>query len=314
MLGIGGESGGASGRPLGSAIARFLKLRGERVFECGGIYWAHYRNGVYISLPFHLQLDPEPEEIDAVLRQPRVACVQFPAAARPGLASGLFVCKPQGYDLKSVRSKYRAQILRGLENCEVRRVDPLELRSEGIHLNRETMKRQARFEPEFGEPERWNRYVDAVRQCPEIEVTGAYVKGRLSAYSVACREDGWLHRMLRMSRAEDFALGASYALDYGVLSAAARQPDIQAVGNWRPSIGSETGVDRYKMHVGFTIAPQSLCTHMRPALVPFLTNRVAVWAARMAHLARPGSGSLMHCAKLLEGARLSRLPAVPQPG
>ena len=108
--------------------------------------------------------------------------------------------------------------MRGLEICTIRPVEPAELLQNGLQLNLETMERQGRYDAEFGDPARWKRFVEAVRQSPGVSVTGAYLSGKLSMYIVTCRDGQCLHMLYKMSRAEDRTLPVSHALDYTIIS------------------------------------------------------------------------------------------------
>lgn len=301
----------------GAGLARFWQLRGKRVFDAGGVRWAQYKWPFYVSLPFHLHLDPEPGEVESVLRRHRVPAAWFPSANHAGLPCGKYVCRPKGYGIQSLHRKKRDQVLKGLENCEVRRVDPEELRVEGIELNRQTMERQRRYDPEFGDAARWSRFVDAITQCPQMQVTGAYVKGRLSAYMAGCLEDGWLHLLYKMSRSEDMAEFTNATLDFVVLQDAGRDPSIRAVGNWFASFFSNPGLDRYKRQMGYSVEPGQVCVYFHPAGAPFLASKPAVRVFQAASSLRPDSKRLESIARMTQGAMISQnygpVPAAEPP-
>jgi hypothetical protein len=290
----------------GSGLAHFWQLREKRVFEAGGVRWGQYKGPFYVSLPFHLQLDPEPGEIESVLRRHGAPAAWFPSVNHAGLSCGMYVCLPAGYGLDAIDRKKRKQVREGLENCEMRRVDLEELRVEGIGLNRQTMERQGRYDPEFGDTARWSHFVDAISRCPEIDVTGAYVNGRLSAYIVGCLDDGWLHLLYKMSRSEDMAEYTNAALDFTVLSAAGRDPSIRAVGNWFGSFLSNPGLDRYKRQMGYTVVPNQMCVFFHPAAAPLLANKLTVRVFQTAASLRPRSKQMESIARMSQGAMLSQ--------
>src|SRR5271165_2442793 len=211
----------------GSALAQFLELRGYRVFEALGARWSHYRGPFFCSLPNQRLIDAEPRQVEDMLRQQGVACVRFPSARERGVPLGLYVCRPREYAIEKLHRQFRRHIMRGLEMCIIRPVDPAELLREGLQLNLDTMERQQRYDREFGDPARWKKFVDAVRHSPGVAVTGAYLSGRLSVYIVTCRQDGCIHMLYKMSRAEDRGLPVSHALDYKIISDASLNPEIE---------------------------------------------------------------------------------------
>jgi hypothetical protein len=185
-------------------------------------------------------------------------------------------------------------------------VDPDELLRAGICLNRETMQRQERFDPEFGDEAGWKRFVNAVRQCPEIEVTGAYVDGSLSAYVLACREDGWLHLLLQMSRTQELVDGISHALVFSTLQQAGRDPSILAVGNYYAGHLTTPCLDQFKTQMGFSVVTHNMSQRLHPGLAPLLTNRAAIAVLRVAQKAPPIRTKVESLTRIVQGDMISR--------
>ena len=181
-------------------MARFWELRGRRVVEANGILWGQYKDPFFTCLPFQLRLDLEPDELRSIFRKTGVKALRFPSRNHAGMKAGMYVCRPQGYGLQSVARTQKGQVSRGLEVCQIREVDPDELRVEGMQLNRDTLARQGREDATFLDTARWDGFVDAVERCPGMTIYGAYAHGRLSTYMIACREGEWLHLMYKMSR------------------------------------------------------------------------------------------------------------------
>jgi hypothetical protein len=299
--------------PDGSNLAAFWENRGLRVCRRDGVSWGEYKGGFFSSLPFHLNLDATGEQLRAALRATGARGLRFPSANLPGLASGIYVCRPSAYTLQSVSRKQRGHVTHGMEACQFRAVDPDELLREGMNLNRDTLDRQQRHDARFLDPARWAGFVDAVRRSPGVAVHGAYMGGRLAAYMVSCRDGGWLHLMFKMSRAADLDFYPNHALDYWVLSQAAGDPEIEFVGNGFASLVPNEGLDRYKRQMGYQLQPHNLCLHLAPAAAPWLANRLTVSMARAAASRLPNHPGLAYAAAILEGVRQTRTkpPADP---
>jgi len=293
------------------ALARFLELRGHRVFEALGTFWSHYRGPFFCSLPYQREIDPDPAEIREMMRKHRVWCLRHRSRNRTGVPSGLYVCRPREYCVERLSRQYRRHVSRGLEMCDIREVDPAELLVEGWQLNLETMARQRRYDPEFGDPAGWKRFVQAIRQSPGVGVTGAYLSGRLSAYIVTCREDAWLHMLYKMARTLDRSYPVSHALDHWLMMKAAKDPGIEFFENSFLSVLPNDGLDAYKRHMGFTVLPFDLAVRFHPLLSPLAANRLTVAAAKTAWRLRPNQSSLELGAKLLEGARTTMTSQFP---
>lgn len=294
------------GSPPGAGIARFMALRGLRTFEAEGIRWGIHRAGIYQSLPFQLQIDLTAGEGERLLRHHRLPVLRVPSRHMRGAVSGFYVCRPQGYDLSRVDRRQRSHVRKGLECCEIRRIAPEELRRDGLLLNRETMQRQRRFNAEFGEPKRWNVFVDALARCPEFGVIGGYVDGQLACYLITCQEDGWLHLLYKNSRTEALSRYVNHALDYWVLRDAGQNSAIEAVGNYFFTHPAQSGLNQYKRQMGYRLVEHNLCTFMHPRLAPLLVNRAALGAVHLARSASPRSELIDSVARLLESAAATR--------
>ncbi|MGP8246983.1 MAG: hypothetical protein ACLQVN_21000 [Bryobacteraceae bacterium] len=290
----------------GSSLAEFWENRGLRVCEKDGVFWGEYKGGFFTSLPFQLHLDAGAGEVRSILGATRARGLRFPSTNLPGLASGIYVCRPAAYDLQSVSRKQRGHVTHGMDVCEFRDVEADELLREGMALNRDTLERQRREDARFLDPAHWAGFVDAARRSAGVAVHGAYIGGRLSAYMVSCRDGGWLHLMFKMSRAADLEHYPNHALDYWVLRQAAGDARIEYVGNGFASLMGNEGLDRYKRQMGYQLQPHNLCLHLTPAAAPWLANRVTVSMARAVASRLPNHSGAAYAAAILEGVRQTR--------
>lgn len=291
------------GHPPGAALAQFWERRGCPVFESGGVFWRRFKGPCYAPMPTHLRLDPEKGEIEELLRRARIVGVRFPVCG-PGIPTGLYVVRPATYTIASVSRKQRSQVIRGLERCEIRRVEQGELTAAGILLNRDTMKRQRRHDPELDDPQRWAHFVGAVYDCPAFSVTGAYVDGRLAAYVICYREGSWLHLLYKMSRTEELRHSPNHALDYAVIRRAADDPPLLAVANSITPFDNP-GLDQYKRRMGYEVVPHPLAVQFHPALSPWIANHAALGAVNVLRKALPRK-FLNAAARAVEGAIANR--------
>ncbi len=279
-------------------VAGFWRLRGHRVFADAGVMWGEYKHGIFVNLPFHQALEPQASEIRSMLVRHNAAGVRYPSLGGPGASTGLYYCCPHGYDVGSISRKIRAGVRSGLDNCVVKPVPLDDLESEGIPLNLDTMRRQNRFDREFGDPAAWRRFVNAIRNCADVSVMGTYVEGHLSAYKISCRDGEWIHQLYMASRTDEMRLHTNHVLDFSCLAEAGRDPSVKAVGNWYPTNGVRPGIDHYKEHFGFRMAPHNFCYQLHPVLSVVADNRLAVSVA---------SAFSLPAAELLKGVQLSHM-------
>ena len=293
----------------GAMLARFAELRGRRVFEGLGVPWVQDRGAIYTSVPYQGRVGAAPEEIASMLRRERVAGARYPTLNGGGLPNGLYWCNPAGYGLERVDRKYRGQVKKGLEAFEIRRMDPDELSRLGFELNLQTMERQGRFDPEFGDERGWNRLVAAVRGCPGMAATGAFLDGRLSSYIISCRDGAWLHLMYKMTRSEDLTRHSTYALDYWLLREASKDPGIAGVSNGLVGVvaaSNSDGLRRYKTNLGYGVLELEIAVQFHPAFQNLATSALTVGMVKLASRFRPQSRGLAVLARVLDAARAPR--------
>jgi hypothetical protein len=201
---------------------------------------------------------------------------------------------------------FRQKVRRGLERCEVRRVEHDELVGQGMALNLETMGRQGRFDPEFGERKQWERLVDAIDAVPAMAAVGAFIDGRLAAYVVTCREDGWLHLVHKMSRVADLENCPNHVLDYSITLEAVADPAINAITMGWQSMLPMDGLHDYKTRLGYELEPHNCVIQLHPALSRVLGSSLATRAASKLQQWRPNDPRLALAATVVRGSAISR--------
>jgi hypothetical protein len=283
-----------------------MELRGRRIVEAGGVLWHSVEGRLYRSIPPEIEIDVNPSDLDKMLRATGALGALFPSKNRPGLPSGLYVCRDRGYNLSSVQARLRSKVRRGLERCEVRPVQPSELLEKGLKLNLDTMKRQGRYDPEFGEPGQWKRLVAAAGQSAAIGTLGAFVKGRLAAYAITYREGSWYTIMHQMSSDDELENYPNHALDFEFARTLARAPDLEAVSFGTVGLAWGAGLHDYKLRLGYEVLPRNWVIQLHPKISPILTSKLVTQLLKAARRLRPHDQRLERISAVLGGARLSR--------
>jgi hypothetical protein len=289
----------------GSVVARFLELRGRHIFEACGVLWYSVPGRFLMSLPYEAMLDPDSAELGRMIRDAGVAGVRFPSSSWTGLESGLYVRRGRNYDIGSLHVKHRPRVRRALQCFEVRLAEKAELLSQGRDLNLSTMTRQGRYDPEFGEPSRWEQLVESAFACPGISFPAVFCGTRLAAYMVACREQKWLHILHQMSRHEDLPNFPNHVLTYTVTAQAAADESLEAVCYGYVPLFAADGLHEYKLRFGYEMTPHRSAIQLHPVLNAILNRSAARAAVRAARRLRRGSQQLETLQTVLEGARSS---------
>ncbi len=298
-------AGAASRVPQGAGLARFMELRGHRVLEALGVLWHSVGYGLYISFPYHLRLDVNPNEAGDKLASLGAHGVRYPSLKWSGLPSGLYVCRRKDYDIPVLHRNFRRLVKQGLTSCEIRPLTEKELIVDGLRINREGLKRQGRYDPEFGNRKQWSRFARAVQESPAIAAIGALVDGRVTSYAITYSEGAWVHILYKMTSLEFDDDHPSQVLDFTITRSALADPSVEAVSmGWAPLVPL-SGIHDYKIRLGYDYEPQNSVIRLSPALQRTAGSRLA-WAALKAAQFVHHSQTFDMALAVLEGARLTR--------
>jgi len=291
---------------VGQGLARFMELRGRRIFESQSTLWHSTDGKMLMSLPYHLALDPDPGEMNALLRETGSLGVRYASITRAGAPGGLYVCRDKEYSLKSVQSRLRSKVRRGLEHCEVREVEAEELLGQGLRLNQETMARQGRYESEFGEPLSFARIVQAIRSSPRVVAYGSFVDGMLGAYAVTYEEDGWFHILHQMSRVDLLEHYPNHALAFTLTEAALSKPEIVGMSYGLKSLVNTAGLHDFKLRMGFECLSQNMVCELHPTASGLLTSGLASFGLKMVRRCFPRDQRLERVQAVISSARVAK--------
>jgi hypothetical protein len=289
----------------GSALARFLELRGRRIVRACGALWYTVPGPFLMSLPYQTMLNPDPKELRLMIRDAAVFGARFPSVSWSGLESGHYVLRRHPYDIGSLHAKHRPRVRHALEHFEVRPAKKAELLDQGRALNLATMARQGRYDPEFGESRRWERFVEAGFTCPGVSFPAVFSGSRLAAYMVTCREQRWLHILHQMSRQEDLPNFPNHLLTYAITAQAASDASLEAVCYGYVPLFAADGLHEYKLRFGYELVPHRSAIQLHPVLEAVAGHPVARAAVRVARRLRRDDQRLETIETVLEGARSS---------
>ena len=291
----------------GAGYARFMELRGRRILEGAGSVWYSVSGRLLMPVAYHTPIAPDPAQVKAMLARSSHLGARFPSKTCGGLSKGLWVCRRKQYDISVIHQNSRRSVRRGLNDCEIRPVETRELLDQGLALNLDTMDRQGRYEAEFGDPKSWRRLVEAIPHCSTISALGAFVGGRMAAYAILSREDGWLHILHQFSHRDLLQHRPNDGLAFTVTRMGADDPAIEGVCYGLTGLVDTQGLNRFKIYHGYEIEELSDSFLLHPLAETVLANSAASWALKTARRIRPSDQTLERVQSVLEGARLTRL-------
>ncbi|HDR7514042.1 GNAT family N-acetyltransferase [Bacillus mobilis] len=171
---------------------RFLRESGEKITEIEGDYYLELRKNFYESIP--------PHRVVKSNKKPRNSIGVRYTTDQGNVVNNEFICDVDSYNLNTLHSKARNQTRRGLENCEVREITIEDVRERGLEINRSVLGRQGRMGPEkLSSLEGWNEYLEIIKKYDDIQVFGAFVEGKLCAYTLVIKLENYAYLYHPMS-------------------------------------------------------------------------------------------------------------------
>jgi hypothetical protein len=261
-------------------MATFFERLGHRVIRTRTACWYDFYRGFYVSFPHARLVDPGSWELATVFRRVAAGVRYFAPADSRGRQSYALMCRGRDYDLARLSSNTRSKVRRGLSRCTVERLEPKFVRQHGRKIHEDTLQRIR-----VREPYAWDPYWAAVEASDAAEVWGALVDGELAAYLVGVRGDRYFEIFVARSANEALRHYPNNALLYTVVRDMLGREAIDAVWFGAESLEGQTGVDDFKLSMGFQREPirQRIVLHpvLRPALKSSLVVRsLAAMAAR----------------------------------
>jgi hypothetical protein len=264
-----------------------------------------------MSLPETALPAVAPDQLHRLLRREGMFALRYPSTDQAGLPAGLYICRDKNYSLPNVARGFRSAVKTGLSRCQIRRVGPEELLTQGLLCNRDTLLRQGRRNSEFSDPKRWRRFVESAWKVSAIEVTGAFVDGQLAAYQVGCLDDGCWNIAYAFSRSALLEHRPNHALMYSTLEQILRRPEVDSVCAGPKTVLIEDGLHDFKTRMGFNLEPHQVVIRFHPALEGTLASGAMLKVMRLLRKQRPSSTQILRTEAFLSAARAARRSTQP---
>lgn len=264
-------------------FAAFWRRQGYRVLETSQCHWYNAKPLLFMSIPYHRLITPGPGELAEVLLRGPAAALRFegPETGVVG-TGGVFVCGDRNYDVSTLHRKARNQTRRGLESCQVERVDFGYLAEHARELNVETLARQRR-DPGAARDSLWRRYCAAAAEESDFEAWAAFVEGRLAAFMVAALVEDHFSILHQSSATAYLPHYPNNALVFSVTRLQLSRAEVGCVSYGLKSLDDTSGVDHFKLAMGFRLLPARETIVLNPLLKVALTfggARAVGWMAR----------------------------------
>ena len=263
-------------------FAEFFLRQGQKVIETRTCFWYSHRPFLYMSLPYYREVSPSQGELARVLLGGPAAALRFPTEdGKSRRQIGILVCSDKNYDFSSLHPKSRSATRQGLTNCKVEQFDFTYLAKHGHRLNVETFQRQGRGVNSITEAQ-WQRLCKVAAEIPGFEVWGAFLNGKLAAFSVLALVGDCVLFQHGSSATAYLKYNPNNALTFVVTKSKLADPLVSAL-----CYGAESpvtpGLDAYKRRMGYPRRVFAECIEYNSLLSAGLSlggRRIIDWMAR----------------------------------
>jgi hypothetical protein len=284
----------------------FLERIGHKVVESESGYWYDPGPRMFERIPaFSLACPSDSEVRNLFWRHGMLGIKYYADLDHAGKESFLYVCEDSAYELSGLGRSSRRKVRAGLRNCQVRQIDFAYLHAHGMPANLDTMERQKRQEPLFGDPEHWKGFCQAGGQVEGALVWGAFVEQDLAAYTLGFVVDDYCVFIYQMSRSEHRPSFVNHALTYTATREALARPDIRFASQGHETVRNVSGLDDFKVRLGYKKRPLRQVFRFHPVVKPAVLNPISQMALGKLRHWRPDSDALVRASGIVDIAQHS---------
>lgn len=251
---------------------QFLRAKGLRTLAFGDGLWVEKRPFFWENFPPHSPVSLNNTEVRRLFLKPAVA-VRFTCSETEGEPSFEYVCSKKELSLESLAPDARRRVRRGMEQCEVRRIEFDLLAKQGCAINKSTLARQGRTGVSwFTDEKKWKEYMLRCACILSVEAYGAFVDGRLIGYSMIVTVDDYAYLHHTQAFTEDLKYSPINVLTYTVTKTMLERPEISHVSQGLESFVPLNEVERFKLSMAFRKNSLHRQVVVNPLAKPFFSE------------------------------------------
>ena len=134
----------------------------------------------------------------------------------------------------------------------------------------------------------WRQYLDVCETLPFIEAYGAFIDGKLCAFSLVLLIDGYCYTYHPFASAESLKHYAMSVLIYSIVRKMLDRPDIHCVSYGLESFAPHPTLERFKLAMGCRKRPIGRRVLVNPLARPIFSSPGAWLTGKLLHAFRPG--------------------------
>jgi hypothetical protein len=232
-------------------LVNFYKRQGYKILETKSAYWCELHPFCYQNIPFHVAVNPAPEELNTLFAQRPAVLLRYNSVEEADTVLGFnWICTDRDYGLHFFERKVKNRVKRGLSMTEVRPLDFQYLAREGPALINEMARRQGR-NPDFGGRRSWEKFCLSAAASPNFDAYGVFLGDRLIAFLVGAKINDCYYSLMQASHSDYLSYCPNNALMYVIVTEKFQDPGIEVVSYGLASVEDLDGLDRFKVGMGF---------------------------------------------------------------
>jgi hypothetical protein len=270
-------------------LVRFTEAQQMKLIEGDSCLWVEKRPFFLESMPQHRRIRvANAEAMRLYLRGAMV--VRYTCEEAQGAASFEYVWDDKGFDLESLHKDAKRNVRKNIDSVLVRSVPYDILRSEGLAINLSVLQRQGRSVQRsfLTDAELWGQYLDVCEVSPFVEAFGAFIDGKLCAFSLVLQMDRYCYTYQPFALVDSLKKYSMNVLIYSLVKTLLARPGVDCVSYGLESFAPHPSLERFKLAMGCRKRPIGRRVLINPLLRPALTNHGSRIAGGILDRFRPG--------------------------
>jgi hypothetical protein len=259
--------------------AEFLRKLEFKVVRTASSFWYTRASKFFFqNIPFHRSISPDKEEMRDFFRQSGAFAARYLTAGDVRDADkSIWICNHKDFDLSYVHKHARRGVRRGLERCEIRKLEFSWLEKPGMPLIKDTLMRQNRQESSVTDEE-WNRFCSAAQSYEDVQAWAAFADGELASFIILSIIEDCAYILENYSATRFLSrYYPNNALTYAVTCEMLHERGLAAINHGLEPFEDLNSLSEFKIKMGYQRKDLVQRLEVRPAY-RLLVNPLAVKA------------------------------------
>ena len=269
-------------------LRRFASAQGMKIVEGESTLWVEKRQFFLESMPQHRRIHVSRAEANRLFLR-GTAVIRYTCDEAEGNSSFEYVWDDKNYSLDSLHKDAKRNVRKNLDTCSVRRIPYGLLRDEGLAINQSVFARQGRRMAKsfLTDGALWRKYLDVCETLPFVEAYGAFIDGKLCAFSLVLLVEGYCYTYHPFASAESLKHYAMNVLIYSIVRTMLDRPEIHCVSYGLESFVPHPTLERFKLAMGCRKRPIGRRVLINPLARPIFSSSGAWLTGKLLNTFRP---------------------------